>query len=232
MIEKAPLFMSSRPRPRGKLDRDLIDLQDNILRLSLMVDRALERSLIALKEHNEVLARHIIPEDKHINALRYDVEKRCYTILATQQPTAGDMRAVITATHLATDLERIADHAAGIAKITVSLSQYSLLKPSNDLMKMGEITREMLKASTEAYLKGDCEIAKTTIQRDDEVDRLNKQVYATMLDLMLSDSSTINRATFLLWISHNLERAADHVTNICERVIFMVTGEITGEIEG
>jgi phosphate transport system protein len=219
-------MIDTHNRPRSPLDRELTLLRDGVLKLSYAVDQAIESSMQALKEGNVALARQVIADDDDINMARFELEKKCYTLLATQQPTARDMRSIVTAIHIVVELERIGDHARGIAKLAIELSREPLLKPLVDLPRMEQICREMLQASLNAYLNWDAAQAERTIKRDDEVDSLDDQVYRELLSFMLQDQRTINRATYLLWVSHNLERIADRITNICERVIFMVTGEV------
>ncbi|HVO72210.1 MAG TPA: phosphate signaling complex protein PhoU [Aggregatilineaceae bacterium] len=213
-------------RPRSPLDRELTVLRDGVLKLSYAVDQSIESSVRALKERNVELARQVIADDENINAARFDLEKECYRLLATQQPTARDMRSIVTAIHIIVELERIGDHARGIAKLGIELAKEHSLKPLIDIPRMEQICREMLRASLNAYLNWDAAEAKRTIGRDDEVDQLDDQVYRELLTFMLNDPRTINRATYLLWVSHNMERIADRITNICERVVFMVTGEV------
>jgi phosphate transport system protein len=213
-------------KPRHALDRELTVLRDNVLRISHMVDTAIDRSIQALKEQNPDLARQIIADDKKINALRYQIEEDCYRLLATQQPTARDLRSIVTAIHIVVELERIGDHAEGVAKLAIELSKEPMLKPLIDVPRMAQISREMMSASLNAYLNWDAEQAMQTAERDNEVDQLDDQVYRELLTFMLQDPRTITRATYLLWVSHNLERIADRVTNICERVVFMVTGQV------
>ncbi|GAB4415425.1 MAG: phosphate signaling complex protein PhoU [Anaerolineae bacterium] len=217
----------SLPQARATLDHELTRLRDNVLKLSHLVDRAIEQSVQALKDANVDLARQVIADDEQINALRYEVEQHCYLLLALQQPTARDLRAIVTAIHIAVELERMGDHARGIAKLGLQLAQEPPLKPLIDVPRMATICREMLHASLDAYLTRNAELAERTAHRDDEVDQLDEQVYRELLTYMLADPRNITRATLLLWVSHNLERIADRITNICERVIFMVTGEIT-----
>jgi phosphate transport system protein len=214
-------------KARSTLDRELTILRDNVLRLSYMVDQAIERSIMALKTQDIQLARQIIVDDKKINAFRYQIENECYKLLATQQPTARDLRSIVTAIHIVVELERIGDHAEGIAKLAVELAKESMLKPLIDVPRMAEISREMMRASLNAYLDRNAEQARLTAERDREVDQLNDQVYRELLTFMLADPHNISRATYLLWVSHNLERIADRITNICERVIYMVTGEMS-----
>jgi phosphate transport system protein len=213
-------------KPRSPLDRELTVLRDGVLKLSYAVDRAIESSVQALKEQNVELARQVIADDEGINAERFELEKKCYMLLATQQPTARDMRSIVTAIHIVVELERIGDHAKSVAKLAIELAKEPLLKPLVDLPRMEQVCREMLQASLNAYLNWDAAQAERTISRDDEVDRLDDQVYRELLTFMLRDQHTINQATYLLWVSHNLERIADRITNICERVMFMVTGEV------
>ncbi|HML20729.1 MAG TPA: phosphate signaling complex protein PhoU [Aggregatilinea sp.] len=212
---------------RTTLDRELATLRDNVLRLSYMVDTAIERSVQSLKDQDAALAQQVIADDEPINHMRYQIEEACYRLLAMQQPTARDMRSIVTAIHIVVELERIGDHAAGIAKISIELAKEPMLKPLIDVPRMAEISREMMRASLNAYLEWDAEQARQTALRDSEVDTLDDQVYRELLSFMLEDAHNIARATHLLWVSHNLERIADRITNICERVIFMVTGQVS-----
>lgn len=211
---------------RGTFERDLQTLRDNVLRLSVMVDNAIQQSTLALKQQNVDLARHLIAEDKKINELRYKIEEDAYILIARQQPIARDLRGIIAAIHIAIELERIGDYAAGNAALSLELSKEPLLKPLIDIPKMADLSREMLRAAINAYIQWDAISAKDIIPCDNEVDKLDQQVYHELINLMLQDKSKINRATFLLWVSHNMERIADRITNICERVIYMVTGEV------
>jgi len=217
-------------KARSVLDRELTVLRDNTLRASHMVEAAIERAVAALKNQDVGLAQQVITDDQAINALRFEIEGHCYRLLALQQPTARDLRAIVTAIHIVVELERIGDHAAGIAKLTIELAKEPLLKPLIDIPRMAVVGREMMRDSLSAYLNWDAEQARRTVARDAEIDQLNDQVYRELLTYMLQDPRTINRATYMLWVAHNLERIGDRITNICERVIFMVTGEI-GEIE-
>lgn len=221
------LMTDNSLQARATLDHELTRLRDNVLKLSHLVDRAIEQSVQALKDANVNLARQVIADDEQINALRYEQEQFCYRLIALHQPAARDLRAIVTAIHIVVELERIGDHARGIAKLATQLAQEPPLKPLIDVPRMAAICREMLHASLDAYLSRDAELAERTARRDDEVDHLDEQVYRELLTYMLADPRNISRATYLLWVSHNLERIADRITNICERVVFMVTGEIT-----
>jgi len=212
-------------KARVLFDRELTDLRDNILLLGSMVETAIEQAVQALKERDEELAHQVIAGDEVINTRRYDIEEQCLRLIATQQPAAGDLRAIVAAIHIVTELERMGDYASGIAELTTRLADQPHLKPLIDVPLMAEIDGEMIRASLEAYLKCDSDLALETAKRDVEIDNLYNQVYRELLTYMISDPRTITRATYLLWVAHKLERIADRVTNICERVIFMSTGE-------
>lgn len=224
--------MDNTVKMPSKLDRDLTQIRDNVLRLGHMTTHAVEHAMHALKEHNTGLARQIIVDDLAINEFRFSIEEECYNVMAMQQPTARDMRALVTAVHLVVELERTADYAAGIAKLILELEKNAAFKVPLEMLRMGDIALEMVRASIDAYVDWDAAKAQQILERDDEVDRLDKKTYHTLLNMMINDPSKINVGTYLLWTSHNIERIADRVTNICERVIYMVTGNIRTEREG
>ena len=213
-------------KARELFDRGLAELRDRILELGTMVETAIRQAFRALREQDREIARQVIAGDEQINARRYDVEERCLRLIATQQPTARDLRAIVAAIHIVTELERIGDYASGIAELAIRLAGQPFLKPLIDLPRMAQIDQEMVCASLEAYLAYDPELAFNTARRDAEIDQLDDQIYRELLTYMLDDPQTIPRATYLLWVSHKLERIADRVTNICERVVFMTTGEV------
>ncbi|MDQ3779029.1 MAG: phosphate signaling complex protein PhoU [Chloroflexota bacterium] len=202
------------------------DLRDDVVAMASMVDKAIARAVEALRLQKFQLARDVIASDQAINRHRWATEERALLIIATQAPMAGDLRRIAAAIHIITDLERMADHAAGIAKIAVETADEPLLKPLVDLPRMSDLARSMLSDSITAFIEEDAPAARQIAERDDDVDDLYDQVYRELLTFMLADPSTINRATHLLWAGHNLERIADRVTNVCERVVFAVTGEI------
>ena len=212
--------------PRNVFDRHLAEIQEEMLVMADMVETAIQRSLEALKGRDVELARQVIADDVKINQKRYDDEERCLELIATQQPLAGDLRTIVAVLHMIVDLERMGDHAEGIAKIVVMLADEPPLKPYIDLPRMADLAVEMLRESLEAFKHRDAERARAIIDRDDEVDALYDQVYRELLTYTLSDPRVIERATHLIWVAHNLERIADRVTNICERVVFLVTGKI------
>jgi phosphate transport system protein len=213
------------------LDHELTVIQNDVLRLGSMVEQAIQRSIQALKERDVDLAHAIIADDAKINALRYAIEEQCLMVIATQQPVARDLRTIVAAMHMGIELERMADHAEGIAKLVTRLADQPLLKPLIDIPRMADVACEMLRASLDAFVARDIEAAKAAALRDDEIDQLYDQVFRELLTYMLQDPRNINRATFLLWVGHNLERIGDRITNIGERVIFMATGKLE-EVHG
>jgi phosphate transport system protein len=197
-----------------------------MLVLADMVESAIERSIRALKERDVDLARQIIADDLQINQKRFETEEKCLELIATQQPLAVDLRTIVAVLHMIVDLERMGDHAEGIAKIALMLGGEPPLKPYIDLPRMAEVAIRMLRESMEAFKQRDAERARAIFGQDDEVDALYDQVYRELLTYMLADPRTIERATYLTWVAHNLERIADRVTNICERVVYLVTGKM------
>ncbi len=212
---------------RSAFDQELQELRDNVLRMGSMVDTAIGRSIQALKERDLSLAQQIIAEDEDINELRFKVEGDCVRLIARQQPAARDLRFIVAAMNIVLDLERMADHAAGIATIVVRMGDEPLLKPLIDLPRMAQIAREMLRASLDAFLsESDVQETLAITVRDEEVDQLYNQIFRELITFMIEDPRTVTRAMYLLFCAHNVERIADRVTNICERVAFVATGRM------
>ena len=212
--------------PRESFERHLHQLQDEVLILGSMVEKAIDRSMEALKKRDLELAKQVVADDLKINRKRFDIEERCIELIGTQQPMASDLRIIVAVLNIIVDLERMADHAEGIANITLMIGDEPPLKPLVDLPRMAEKTREMLRRSLDAFISGDAEAARQIPAEDDEVDNLYNQVFRELLIFMMEDPRTVTRATRLIWVAHNLERTADRVTNICERVVFTVTGKM------
>jgi phosphate transport system protein len=211
---------------RTVFTQSLQAMQAEMLALGSMVEKAVARAVEALRSQNVELAQQVIDFDEQINAQRWKLEENSTLLIATQAPLARDLRYIFAIMHIATELERMADYAQGIAKLTLRIVDEPLLKPLIDLPRMADIGRELLMEALDAFIEQDAERARQIARRDDEVDRLYEQVYRELLTFMISDPRTVPRATHLLWVAHNLERIADRVTNICERTVFSVTGEI------
>lgn len=208
---------------RGTLDRQLREISDNILRLASMVDTAIDSAMTALDERDLALAQKVIDEDEAINQLRYELEHECQLILATQQPTAGDLRTILTTIYMTIELERMADHASGIARLVSRLGDEPDIDSLHKLPKMAKRARKMTQEAIQAYVDNDAELAESIVSRDDKLDKHYHKLFRETLEEM-RDEDYVRRATFLLWVGHNLERIGDRAVNMAERVIFMSTG--------
>ena len=202
-------------------------MQDDLLSLGSMVEKAVDKSLNALKNRDMALAQEVIDEDDAIDEKRFALEEQCIDLIATQQPLASDLRALITVLHVAVELERMGDYAEGIAKISVSMGDEPPLKPLIDIPRMADRCVDMLRRSLDALVNRDIDAAYQVCDDDDEVDNLYDQVYRELLTYMMADPGAVRRATYLLWVAHDLERIADRATNIAERVVFLATGRLT-----
>ena len=191
-----------------------------------MVSKAILRSIEALKNRDLTMAKQIIADDQKINQKRFEIEEKCIQLIATQQPMAGDLRVIVAVLNIIVELERIGDYAEGIAKITIMIGDEPPLKPLIDIPRMADKTVDMLARSLNAFIKGDAVSAKEIALEDDFVDELYNQVFRELLVFMMEDPRTVTRATRLIWVAHDLERSADRVTNICERVVYAVTGKM------
>jgi len=218
---------------RATFDHELQDLRDSVLRLGSKVDMAISQSIQALKERDRNLAQKIIADDETVNELRFKIEEDCISLIARQQPAARDLRLIVAAMNIVLDLERMGDHAAGIATIVLRMGDEPLLKPLIDLPRMAQISQDMLRQSLDALISGNPDAALAITQIDDKVDLLYNQIFRELVSYMIEDPRTVTRAMYLLFCAHNVERIADRVTNICERVIFVATGrmeEISSEL--
>ena len=214
---------------RVDLDRQLTHLQTEVLLLADLVNKAIVRAVDALKNRDLADSRLLIQEDDHIDRKRYEIEDLCVDLIATRQPMAGDLRAIIALLHITVELERMGDYAEGIAKISLRMGDDPPLKPLIDIPRMADKATEMLRDSLNALTERDESKANKVLDDDDEVDALYDQVYRELLLFMIQDPRSIERATYLLWAAHDLERIADRATNIAERVIFLMTGRMTKE---
>jgi phosphate transport system protein len=213
-------------QPRATLERELQRVQDNLLRIGGLVDQAIERAMRSLERRDSRLAQEIVAGDAEVNALRFRIEEDCLTLIATQQPAAGDLRIVMATFSIVSDLERMADHAAGIARTVLRMGDEPLLKPLIDMPRMAEVCRQMLRESLQAFVDRDAEAARRIARQDDVIDGLYQQVFRELLSFMVEDPRTTSRALYLLFSAHNLERIGDRITNIVERIIFMSSGEM------
>ncbi len=211
---------------RSALDREFGEAQEDILRLGDLVDRAIAHALGSLQNRDPVQAEEVIRDDEAINHLRFKIEEACLALIATQQPAASDLRAVVAAMNIVVDIERMGDYATGIAKTVLLMGDEPLLKPLIDIPRMAELARQMLRDDLDAYIQRDADKAREVAKRDDEMDYLYKSIFDELVEIMAKDPSAATRATYLLWTAHNLERMGDRVTNISERIIFITTGDM------
>ena len=213
---------------RIELDRDLQKMCDELLSLGNMVEKAISKSVDSLRFRDLPQAKEVISEDDAIDKKRFAIEETCINLIAMQQPIATDLRLILATLHIAEELERMGDYAEGIAKISLMMGDEAPLKPLIDIPRMADLAKSMLQESLSAYIQEDVEKALKVCQDDDDVDAIYDQVYRELLTFMIQDQESVQRATYLLWVAHNLERIADRSTNIAERVTFLVTGDTTG----
>ena len=212
---------------RSEFHADLQKLQDDLLNLGSMVEKATTKAIDALKTRDLALSRQVIEEDDVIDDIRYEIEARCEDLIAKQQPLATDLRLIIAIMHIVGELERIGDYAEGVAKISLAMGDEAPLKPLIDIPRMAQKASLMTRQSLDALVERDVDLAITVAESDDEVDALYDQIFRELVTFMIEDPRTIQRATYLLWVAHDLERIADRATNIAERVVYLVTGELS-----
>jgi phosphate transport system protein len=211
---------------RELFDKKLREMQDDVLIMGSMVEKAVQRSMEALRSRDEARSNAVIQEDRAINAKRYEIEEKCIHTIALQQPMAADLRVLVAVLFIATELERMADHAEGIARINLMLGDEPLPPILGDIGEMADKAADMLRRSLTAFVERDDRSARLICDEDDQIDALYDSSYHTLIQEMIRTPSDVQRITYLIWTCHNLERIADRVTNICERVIFMVTGQL------
>jgi phosphate transport system protein len=212
--------------PRKTFDQELQRLQDEVLALGSVVASAIVDSVESLARQDAEAAKRIVVQDRIVNERRFEIEADALALIATQQPMARDLRTIAAVLDIASELERIGDYAKGIARITLRIGKEPLIKPLIDLPIMATKARAMLQDAMAAFVRRDASSARAIPGTDDEIDALYNQIYRDLIALIVADPCRIDQANSLLWAAHNLERAADRVTNICERVIFTVSGEM------
>lgn len=212
--------------PRTSFSTELSQLKLQLLEYGARVERVIGEGMEALQTRDRALAQSIIENDAQINRIRYDMEERCYTLMATQAPMAGDLREIVSMLQIAIELERIADHAKNLAEITIYMGSEPLLKPLIDLPRMSELCQTMLNRALDAFARGDAHAAELVANMDDDIDNLYKQVFRELMSYIVEDPRTVTRAMNLLFAAHNLERVGDCVTNIAERIVYARTGRL------
>jgi len=211
---------------RKHFETEIQQLKDDLLLLGSMVEQAILHSVEALKKRDIEASRRIYEMDSQINAKRFAIEEQVMVAIATQQPMAHDLRLLASILEVSGELERMGDYAKGIATVNIRMGEQPLLKPLIDVPRMAQKAADMLHRALTAFVNEDAEAARSIPNEDNEVDGLYNQVYRELMTFVMADAKSIERANWLLWVAHNLERVADRVTNICERTIFIVTGEI------
>jgi phosphate transport system protein len=211
---------------RVHFGRQLGKLNEDVLELGSLAKRAVVRAMQALSENNVELSREVIAEDERVNALRYGIERSCYSLLATEQPVAGDLRAIVAALTIVTDLERIGDHGKTISRIHVRLAQEPRPVPLGDLPRMAQLAVSLLDRALNAYATRNLAQAQAACEADDEIDALYKQFFNVTFSYMIEGTRAIAAGTHLLQIAHEIERVGDRATNIAERVVYTQTGEL------
>ena len=211
--------------PREDFENNLKIVQDELIQLSSMVEKSVFKSIDALRNRDIKASQQVIDDDDVIDEKQQSIENTCIDLIALEAPMAGDLRVIISVMMMAIELERIGDYAEGIGKISLAMGDLPPLKPLIDIPRMADLATDMLRRSISAFINRDTAMATSVRKDDDIVDDLYDQVYRELLTFMMADPSTIQRATYLLWVAHDIERVADRTTNMSERVIWLVTGQ-------
>jgi len=211
---------------RKTFESEIQQVKDEVLVLGSMVEQAIINTVEALKKRDLKASEEILKADKIINRKRFDIESKLMVLIATQQPMAHDLRLLASTLEIISELERMGDYAKGIANINIRMGDEALLKPLIDIPRMAQKGVDMLHRALTAFVNEDLAVARALPVEDDEVDALYNQIYRELMTFVIQDPKNIERANWLLWVAHNLERVADRVTNICERTIFIATGDM------
>lgn len=211
---------------RKLFSQKIQNIKDEVLLLGSMVEDAVIKSVQSLKQKNTILAKQVYQHDIELNDKRFSIENAILIVIATQQPMARDLRQLASMLDVISELERMGDYAKGIAKVAVKLEKVDLKIPISEIEKMAELSVAMLHKSLTAFINEDAQTASQIPYEDDEVDRLYEEIYHLAVDLMMNNPNNVDNANLIIWVGHNLERLADRVTNICERTVFIATGEL------
>lgn len=207
------------------IQENLLELHDKLNRMAEMVLISVNESIDSLVHKDVEKAKQIKKQDKKINTIRWQIEEDCIKLIATQQPVASDLRELIALLYIITELERIGDYAAGISKLTILIGDEKHIKSLIDIPRMKDIAVDMIENSMKAYINKDAKSARMIHSQDDDIDDLYNQVQRELISYMIENPRYITQSTYLIWVAHNLERMGDRVTNICERIIYVATGE-------
>jgi phosphate transport system protein len=211
---------------RDALEKELLALREAVVSMSGRVRNAIGESICVLRSRDLEAALRVVEADEETNLMRYDIEERCLTVIATQQPVAGDLRALFSTLEIATEVERIGDYAKGIARISVAIGEKPLIKPIVTIPVMADRVCSMLEDAMKAFVTGSEDLAREVAARDAEIDLFNDRILREILTFTMEDPRNIPGALQLTWVAHNLERTGDRVVNVCERVIFTITGKL------
>lgn len=212
--------------PRDSFHKELHEIEEAVIQMATQVESAIARAMQSLSRGNVALATEVVASDNAVNELQRAIRNRCISVMARQAPVARDLRQLITVQLVINELERMGDHAVGIAKQTLRLKDAEPLEMTGDLAELARLVREQVRAGIQAFVDVNVQEAREICTRDDEIDRLYREFFTALVDRMANDPAIIAGATSLLFAAHDLERIGDRVTNICEDVIYMVTGEI------
>jgi len=211
---------------RQAFKEQIEELLDDLLLMGQMVSHRVDQSIQALVRQDTKLAQQVVEGDRDVNAAQHDIDEKCLVLMATQQPMASDLRTLLAVTNIAAELERVSDYTVGIAKLAIRIAGQPFIKPLIDIPRMADESRQMLTGVLQAFADQDAEAARRVAASDAVVDSLYGHVLDDLMAIMTDDPQTIRQATYLLWVAHNLERIADRTTNIAERIVFVVSGEI------
>jgi phosphate transport system protein len=215
-----------RSMTRDAFHQELREIEESVIQMATLVESSIARAMQALSRRDTGLAQDVVASDNAVNDLQRSIRNRCISVMARQAPVARDLRELTTIQLVINELERMADHAVGIAKQTLRLRDAELPPAIGDLLEMAKLVREQVRGAIQAFIDVNVAAARAICVRDDEIDHQYRHTFTDLIDLMTKDPAAVPAATSLLFVAHDLERIGDRVTNICEDVIYMVSGEI------